>query len=106
LKMESGRHGTPPEPPFLSNEFSVTSDVWVQERFWASARSGLSSPANGVQFRVRARLVILANRWKTFLEDDSKVLEVSEVLVDGDGAHDALQKLPRRRVSELKAGHL
>ncbi len=107
LKIESSRHSTLSGPPAISDEGSGASDAWMRERFWAAARSDLGgSLANGVQFRVRARLVILGNTWKTFLEDDSKVLEVSEVLVDGDGAHDALQKLPRRRVSELKAGHL
>jgi hypothetical protein len=108
LKMESIRHEPTTGQSVASDEVAVASDSWMQQRFWASARSELTGGAfaNGTQFRVRARLVILANIWKTFLEDDSKVLEVSEVLIHGEGAHDAVQKLPRRRVSELKAGHL
>lgn len=83
-------------------------DAWVQERFWQSARAdaelGVSEERETF---VSARLVILANAWSAFLENESKILEVSDVLENGgvEGG-EFVQKLPRRSVQDLRPGHL
>jgi hypothetical protein len=99
-------HTVPVVPP-VDDALAAAPDAWVQQRFWQMARGDLRSSGTGERdVYIPARLVILANAWRTFLADDQSVIEVSEVLTTLGGGAESLRRLPRRKVFDLRAGHV
>lgn len=82
---------------------------WQRAEFWSALRSEPGSPeatdTEGKSFFVRARLILLANDTKVLLKEDSKVIEVSD-LVDGEVDDEGRNRFPRRRVRDLRPGDL
>jgi hypothetical protein len=82
---------------------------WRKADFWTALRSESAAPdasdTEGKQFFLRARLVLLANENKIFLNESSKVIEVS-ALVEGEEDPGDSNRFPRRRVKDLRPGDL
>lgn len=83
---------------------------WKRADFWAALRKAppaqnLAEEQNDHEFIVRARLVLLANEKKVFLNEESKVIEVS-ALVEGEEDAGDWKRFPRVPVRELRAGDL
>jgi hypothetical protein len=90
-----------------SDSGQITVDSWIEKKFWETMRGNPSKPQPG-QLQIpliKARMVVLANSKKVFLEEGQKVIEVGDVLNGTVRLEDLGAKLPRRRVRELSEGH-
>ncbi len=95
-----------------TDENEARVDTWVQKQFWESIRgttqNQLSSSINGQDrsFYVKSRLILLAGGCKTFLQDDTKVIEISDLIEGRTDIQKIGKKYPRRLVSQLSEGDL
>lgn len=95
-----------------TDENEVRVDTWVQKQFWESIRgttqNQLSSSINEKDrsFYVKSRLILLAGGCKTFLQDDTKVIEISDLIEGRADIQKIGRKYPRRLVSQLREGDL
>lgn len=106
-RTSMGRTAEPVRRPEPESE-DLSPDRWMQQQFWTSIRGVLSGngSASGHEYFVKARLVVLANSKKTFLENDSKVIEVSAILNRTIDTKEFGRRMPRRLVNELRPGHM
>lgn len=102
-----------PEEPEESEEehFLEKIDGWHNEEFWTAVRKNygaVSCPVTSAipEAVVKARYVIFANATGTFLPEDRKVIEISD-LIDGRATiQDFGGRYPRKHASDLEAGDL
>lgn len=95
-----------------TDENEVRVDTWVQKQFWESIRGStqdqLSSAINEKDrsFYVKSRLILLAGGCKTFLQDDTKIIEISDLIEGRTDIQQIGKKYPRRMVNQLREGDL
>lgn len=104
------------QPPSVHEEHTDENearvDTWVQKQFWESIRgttqNQLSSAINEKDrsFFVKSRLILLAGGCKTFLQDDAKVIEISDLIEGRTDIQKIGKKYPRRLVNQLTEGDL
>lgn len=87
-------------------------DPWINREFWKMMKGSWVKGHDHVgekgdrEFLVNARLVLFANNMKVFLQDDRKVIEISE-MIDRRGVNaGSLTVLPKTAVSKLGIGDL
>jgi len=99
-----------PLSPETSEPQGMQIDEWEKKLFWETIRgSAIDKPScQGTEkdnhFLVKARLVLLADHTKVYLRDDTRIIEVSDI-IDGHtgilGGH-----FPRKQVNQLREGDL
>jgi hypothetical protein len=95
-----------------ADENETRVDTWAQKQFWESIRGStqnqLSSSINEKDrsFYVKSRLILLAGGCKTFLQDDTKIIEISDLIEGRTDIQKIGKKYPRRFVNQLREGDL
>lgn len=94
------------------DENEITIEDWEQKQYWEVLRGTIqrqlqvSDSGKDTGFLVSARLVILGGKTKIFLNDDSRVIEISDLIEGRAGIAQMGKRFPRRFVSELREGDL
>lgn len=99
----------------LSSEFEAQveraeaqSDDWARHSIWQEIRTRQAdmAPISERDVIVSARFVLFADGTGTFLPEDRRVVEISELLDSGGALNGIDDQLPRKPVRELEEGDL
>lgn len=90
----------------------VKIDQWGMQRYWESIRGIAQKQLVNTgdekhkNFMIKARLLILGGKAKTFLQDDTHVIEISDLIEGRTDLERMGKRFPRRLVSLLSVGDL
>lgn len=103
---------TPIVSPELLQPQDLQIDEWESRRFWESIRGSAIRETSGAgigidrQFLVKARLVLLADNTMVYLQDDKKMIELSDLMDNHMNMELSDSHFPRKQVDQLGRGDI
>ena len=98
VEVEDGNH-----------EYESSISDWEKNEYWESFRNRhglINSSDHGLQYVVKARLIILPDNKIVYLRDDVKIINLTNVIGEDSNYLKGLKKFPRTMVRNLCEGDL